>query len=260
MAIQNYELKLIIMSDDSFPQNTQISAVVRRQVLAHFSAQNDYHDQDQGHADPIRKQLIEARRNQILDAATTVFAKKSFHRATIKDVARTAGIAEGTIYNYFKNKGDLLVAMVARMGEITQFSDQIGQMAGTASAEQVLNSILQNRFDLLHRNRAEVLALLPQIISDPDLRRQSFETLIEPTLAKFEQLWQNQMEIGQIRRLNPRVLVRLFFGMILGLTLLDIVGDSIIARDKDLVADTIQDLFLHGLLPLSEAGDDLNGA
>ncbi|MFL7790868.1 MAG: helix-turn-helix domain-containing protein, partial [Anaerolineae bacterium] len=51
--------------------------------------------------DPIRQQLIEARRNQILDAAAAVFAEKGFHRTTTKEIASRAGIAEGTIYNYF---------------------------------------------------------------------------------------------------------------------------------------------------------------
>ncbi len=54
--------------------------------------------------DPIQAQLIAARRNQILDAAAKVFAEKGFHPTTIKDIAAEAGIAHGTIYNYFENK------------------------------------------------------------------------------------------------------------------------------------------------------------
>src|SRR5215475_5525124 len=70
--------------------------------------------------DPIQAQLIEARRNQILDAATTVFAEKGFHRATIRDVAKAAGIADGTIYIYFENKTALLMGILDRMNETDQ--------------------------------------------------------------------------------------------------------------------------------------------
>ncbi len=45
--------------------------------------------------DPIQQQLIAARRKQILDAAVRVFADKGFHRATIRDIAQAAGIADG---------------------------------------------------------------------------------------------------------------------------------------------------------------------
>ncbi|NJM77475.1 MAG: helix-turn-helix transcriptional regulator [Acaryochloridaceae cyanobacterium RU_4_10] len=77
--------------------------------------------------DPIQEQLIVARRNQILDAAAKVFAEKGFHPATIRDVAREASIADGTIYNYFKNKSALLLGILERMRESvmqTQISRQ----------------------------------------------------------------------------------------------------------------------------------------
>lgn len=47
--------------------------------------------------DSIQEQLVAARKKQILDAATKVFAAKGFHSTTIKDIAREAGIAGGTI-------------------------------------------------------------------------------------------------------------------------------------------------------------------
>ena len=46
---------------------------------------------------PIQELVKKARRNQILDAATKVFAEKGFHPTTIKDIATEAGIADGTI-------------------------------------------------------------------------------------------------------------------------------------------------------------------
>ena len=46
----------------------------------------------------------ERRREQVLDAAKAVFAKKGFHKASIADIIHRAGIARGTFYLYFKNK------------------------------------------------------------------------------------------------------------------------------------------------------------
>ena len=47
--------------------------------------------------------------HRILDAAIKVFAEQGFHQATISQIARDAGVADGTIYLYFKNKDDILV-------------------------------------------------------------------------------------------------------------------------------------------------------
>jgi TetR/AcrR family fatty acid metabolism transcriptional regulator len=47
--------------------------------------------------------------HQILEAAVKIFAKQGFHQSTIAQIAKEAGVADGTIYLYFKNKDDILV-------------------------------------------------------------------------------------------------------------------------------------------------------
>ncbi|MFO0003231.1 MAG: TetR/AcrR family transcriptional regulator, partial [bacterium] len=47
----------------------------------------------------------------ILEAAIEVFAEKGFHHARISDIARRAGVADGTIYLYFRNKDDVLLTI-----------------------------------------------------------------------------------------------------------------------------------------------------
>ena len=54
----------------------------------------------------------EARRAQILAAAKHVFAKRGYHRANVDDVCRQAGVARGTVYHYFENKRDVMVALM----------------------------------------------------------------------------------------------------------------------------------------------------
>jgi TetR/AcrR family transcriptional regulator, fatty acid metabolism regulator protein len=51
------------------------------------------------------------RKQQIMQAAVEVFGKSSYQNANISEIARTAGIAEGTIYQYFKNKQDLFFSI-----------------------------------------------------------------------------------------------------------------------------------------------------
>ncbi|MBR9979888.1 MAG: TetR/AcrR family transcriptional regulator [Desulfatitalea sp.] len=55
--------------------------------------------------------------NQILTAAVKVFAEKGFAQSTIAQIAQEAGVADGTIYLYFKNKDDILVQFYERMTE-----------------------------------------------------------------------------------------------------------------------------------------------
>src|SRR5512136_1019993 len=51
------------------------------------------------------------KRRRILDAAVGVFARKGYFAARVSDVASKAGVADGTIYLYFRNKEDILVRL-----------------------------------------------------------------------------------------------------------------------------------------------------
>jgi TetR/AcrR family fatty acid metabolism transcriptional regulator len=62
---------------------------------------------------PGRRTDITMKRNtdkyrKILDAAVMVFARQGFHQSTVAQVAKAAGVADGTIYLYFKSKDDIL--------------------------------------------------------------------------------------------------------------------------------------------------------
>ena len=60
-------------------------------------------------ANRISKKAI--RRESIIQAAIEVFSKKGFQAATISEIAQRAGVAEGSIYQYFKNKEDLFFSI-----------------------------------------------------------------------------------------------------------------------------------------------------
>ncbi|MCB0093819.1 MAG: helix-turn-helix transcriptional regulator, partial [Caldilineaceae bacterium] len=66
----------------------------------------------------FQKQLTQARRQQILDAAVQVIAEQGFQNTTIKQIAARAEVADGTIYNYFKNKDDILLAIIRQVTEV----------------------------------------------------------------------------------------------------------------------------------------------
>ena len=59
------------------------------------------------------------KRRTIINAAVEVFAEKGFHHSRVSDIARKAGVADGTIYLYFKSKDDLLITIFEeRMEEL----------------------------------------------------------------------------------------------------------------------------------------------
>src|SRR5262245_10568047 len=139
-------------------------------------------------ADPIQAiqaQLVAARRTQILDAATRVFASKGFNRATIRDVAQTAGVADGTIYNYFANKTDLLFGLLDRLNDTARRPASLAQ-AVEASFPEFFRAYLRERVEALWSNAELFRAVLPELLANPELRARYYDEVIAPTMALGE--------------------------------------------------------------------------
>lgn len=62
-----------------------------------------------------RTEPAEARRRRILDAARAMLIRKDYEDIVLDDVAKAAGLAKGTLYLYFKNKDDLISAVLCSM-------------------------------------------------------------------------------------------------------------------------------------------------
>ena len=78
-----------------------------------------------------KERITRARTRQILNAALTVFASKGFGEATIADIAQEAGVGVGTIYNYYKDKHDLLISLISQ----TLISAGFARMLGDITAQ-----------------------------------------------------------------------------------------------------------------------------
>ena len=196
---------------------------------------------------PIKDAVTQARQRQILEAAVTVFAEKGYHRATIRDIARTAGVADGTIYNYFKNKQDVMLNIVLQMAEIGQLMENVEQAAEMLSPAQLLGMIFQNRLRTLKNNLPLTRAIFPQIITDPELKRMFSEKLLQPNFDKGVQIFQMYADRHQLGDADPEIIVRGLFSVIFGTILLAMLDDTVILNRSEAFGEQMTAIFLHGL-------------
>ena len=203
-----------------------------------------------------RRALTEQRKTQILAAAAKVFAAKGFARATIADIAREAGIAEGSIYNYFKNKQDLLVSLPRQLIEPTIETTR-AHVSLTASAEplapeDVLQSIIQNIISIIHQNAHVIRALISALpnMKQP-LREKYLQQVILYATGLLKEYFQQQIKQGVFRQgLDPEVLslsfVGMFFPVVMFREVLQVEMDTDL--DYEQLIDAVIPLFLHGVL------------
>jgi AcrR family transcriptional regulator len=196
----------------------------------------------------LQTQLVAARRGQILDAATRVFARKGFNRATIRDVARDAGVSDGTIYNYFANKTDLLFGLLDRLNDTERRQASLTQVV-EPSLTGFFRAYLRERVEALWSNADLLRAVLPELLANPELRARYYDEVIAPTMALGESAFQGLAASGMMRDLNLPLSMRVVAGSLLGLMVLQLLGDETLAARWREIPDALADLLLPGLLP-----------
>lgn len=206
--------------------------------------------------DPIQQQLIAARRNQILDAAATVFAAKGFHSTTTRDIARQAGIAEGTIYNYFESKTALLLGIFDRMKD-SVIQDDLPINLDDIDLEQFIRMFLYHPLMALkEENFALFRIIVSEIMVNDELREMYQKQILEPTLAVAETYFVQQAAKWGMDPDDMVLMVRAISGLIQGLIVQHIVGDSVLVANWDRLPDVLTQLILNGLNNRSDITDD----
>ncbi|MDA2633315.1 TetR family transcriptional regulator [Bacillus cereus] len=179
--------------------------------------------------------------NQIIDAAVIVIAKNGYHQAQVSKIAKQAGVADGTIYLYFKNKEDILISLFQeKMGEFVETIRQ--KTAGIESAVSKLFMLVETHFLLLSQN--DPLAIVTQLElrqSNQDLRLKINEVL-KGYLQVMDEILETGIKQGEFQAdLNVRVARQMIFG-----TVDEVVTNWVMSDHKyDLVALSKT---VHGLL------------
>jgi AcrR family transcriptional regulator len=153
---------------------------------------------------------VEERRRQILAAAAAVFARRGYHRARTREIAREAGVAEGTLYNYFATKRDLLIALIQQV--TTESMPGALAHIDETDPRSWLTAVLRDRLTMLERNRALFKAVVPEIIADHELQHAYFRQVVAPFLAELEPVAGHILHSSQTRAFEPRVVLPAVIG------------------------------------------------
>ncbi|PLS16927.1 TetR family transcriptional regulator [Bacillus sp. M6-12] len=151
---------------------------------------------------------------QIIDAAVIVIAENGYHQAQVSRIAKQAGVADGTIYLYFKNKEDILISLFhEKMGYFVEKIEE--EIKGKDAATQKLLVLIEKHFEILSEDRH--LAIVTQLElrqSNKELRHRINEVL-RGYLNLIDQIITEGISSGEFRPdLNLRLARQTVFGTI----------------------------------------------
>jgi TetR/AcrR family fatty acid metabolism transcriptional regulator len=139
-----------------------------------------------------RRARSAAKYQAILDAALEVFARKGFYEAKITEIARAAGVADGTIYLYFKNKDDLLISLFeAKLEEVNAGLQR--DLDGVVGARERLRHVIR-----YHLRRAGEQPSLTAFMTIELRRSQKFmKRYAKAQLANYLGQWEAVIDEGK---------------------------------------------------------------
>ena len=151
---------------------------------------------------------------QIIDAAVVVIAEHGYHQAQVSKIAKQAGVADGTIYLYFKNKEDILISLFQeKMGSFIEKIEQ--EIEGISSPLEKLYVLVRTHFSALADDpHMAVVTQLELRQSNKELRQRINEVL-KGYLRLIDSIIIEGMEKGEFRNdLDVRLTRQMIFGTI----------------------------------------------
>ncbi|MFC4321870.1 TetR/AcrR family transcriptional regulator [Litchfieldia salsa] len=148
------------------------------------------------HASVKDERLIKKRRDQMIKGAVTLFKEKGYHRTTTREIARAAGFSIGTLYEYIKNKEDILYLVCDSIYDhVTErLEEEINNRTGNL---QSLKAAIAHHFKVMDEMQDEVLVMyqeakslskdaLPYVLNKENELARVFEVMIRRCIETGE--------------------------------------------------------------------------
>lgn len=169
---------------------------------------------DQNHQDGFarRERRVERRREEILQAAASVFATKGYAAATTREIAAATDIAEGSLYNYFSSKRDILVAIISRSP--SPVDRLLVDTAHLTDRDQFVQFIEQAVMAPAPE-QPWMRTIIKEAWTDDELFRQYQAGHIEELTSRFARVISGGVKAGWLRPLDPDATARAVIALLM---------------------------------------------
>lgn len=154
------------------------------------------------------------KRQVIIDAAVEVFSRNGFQNSTISQIATKANVAEGTIYQYFKNKEDLFFSIP--IDKTKEFYNELElHLEGIHGAENKIRKFVWYYLYHLQENPDYARALMLEMRVNRNFAKTKTFGPYRPLTCKILEIIQEGQEEGVIRKdVNVYMIRHLILGML----------------------------------------------
>ncbi|KAF1681473.1 fatty acid metabolism transcriptional regulator FadR [Bacillus sp. SKDU12] len=182
---------------------------------------------------------------QIIDAAVEVIAENGYHQSQVSKIAKQAGVADGTIYLYFKNKEDILISLFKeKMGQFIERMEE--DIKEKTTAKEKLALVISKHFSLLADDHN--LAIVTQLeLRQSNLElRQKINEVLKGYMNILDNILTEGIQSGELKEgLDVRLARQMIFGMIDETVTTWVMNDQ--KYDLAALSDSVLELLASGI-------------
>ena len=193
------------------------------------------------------------REQEILEAAIKIFSNKGFNGSTTSEIAKEAGVAEGTIFRYFKTKKDILKGVMIRLtgmiGEtfVTVRLEKVLKENEGKEEKEILKAVLKDRLEVIEKHMDVLQIILTEIQYHQDLREAFIKHVVTRGRGIMEQFIQKGIERGIFREVDIFIATRSLVGCFGAYMIQRQIAPQMTLMSDDEQLDKIIDIFFYGI-------------
>jgi TetR/AcrR family fatty acid metabolism transcriptional regulator len=191
------------------------------------------------------RSVVADKREAILRAATRVFARNGYFNSKVADIAREAGVADGTVYLYFKSKEEILHSIFDRsVGEAIAAGRE--QLAALTDPRDKLRRLAHLHLERLGADRDLAVVFQVELRGSTKFMEEFSAAGVAEYLRMIREIFEEGQRAGVFRRdLNASIVSKVLFG-----ALDEMATNWILSKRRYklvAVADEVLDIFLNGV-------------
>ncbi|AKG04172.1 TetR family transcriptional regulator [Salimicrobium jeotgali] len=183
---------------------------------------------------------------QIIDAAVEVIAENGYHSSQVSKIAKRAGVADGTIYLYFKNKEDILVSLFQeKMGVFIERIESATTSRQTPSEK--LRVLVETHFEQLSEDHHLAVVTQLELRQSNKMLRMKINSVLKKYLDVIDEIVEEGIREEVFRdNINRKLVRQLIFG-----TIDEVVTNWVMKEERyDITkqAKEVHEMIVEGLL------------
>jgi len=195
----------------------------------------------------------ENKEEKILKSAIKIFSQKGFSATTTSEIAKDAGVAEGTVFRYYKTKKHLLIKVMGKLIEVMS-EELIENSAGKILKEnpnindkEILKMLLMDRLEVFNKYWDIIQVVIIEMQFHKDIRESFLKNVVFKVKDVLSEYIERGIVKGRFKNFDSMVASRALIGTFMAYIIQKkIMGENILSENEQEIDEVIE-LFLNGL-------------